>query len=195
MWGPLLSESQLNRLQNLHKWGVRITACLRKYDHVTYHRHQLNWLSVSSMIRYRSLCVMHGIYHHNNVSFDLPIIFGSTHAYRTRWSERLIQQAYCRLSATKTSFQHLVSRWWNELSDDLVASPTFLSSAYDYFFNYRRLIVLCCCIYVVRLYCIYIYIWLFVYVCSCIYYVFNVCICMCVLYALVWKNGFAEYWS
>ena len=133
VWGPMLSKSQLNRLQNLHNWGVRITACLQKYDHVSYHRHQLNWLSVSSMIRYRSLCVMHGIYHHNNVPFDPPIIFGSTHAYRTRWSERLIQPVYCRLSATKTLFRHLVSRWWNELSDDLVTSPTFLSSAYDYF--------------------------------------------------------------
>ena len=77
VWGPMLSKVQLNRLQHLHNWGVRISAGLQKYDHLSHHRHQLNWLSVSSLLKFRSLCVMHKIYHHNNVPLDPPITFGS----------------------------------------------------------------------------------------------------------------------
>ena len=77
VWGPMLSKFQLNRLQHLHNWGVCITASLRKYDHVSYHRYQLNWLSLPSLIEYRSLCVMHKIYRDTNVPLTPPIVFGS----------------------------------------------------------------------------------------------------------------------
>ena len=130
VWGPMLSK--LNRLQHLHNWGVRITASLRKYDHVSYHRHQLNWLSLPSLIEYPSLCVMHQIYRDTNVPLNPPIKFGSNHAYHTRWSDRFIQPVYCRLSATQKLFRHMTSRWWNELPDDIATSTTFLSTTYNY---------------------------------------------------------------
>ena len=63
-------------LQHLHNWGVHITASLRKYDHVSYHCHQLNWpwLSLPSLIKYRSLCVMHKIYYGTSVLLNPPIM-------------------------------------------------------------------------------------------------------------------------
>ena len=83
VWGPMLSKSQLDRLQHLLNWGVRITASLWKYDHVSYHHHQLNWLSLSSLIKYHSLCVMHKLYCGTNVPPNPPIMFGSSHTYST----------------------------------------------------------------------------------------------------------------
>ena len=74
--------------------------------YVSYHRYQLNWLSLPSLIEYRSLCVMHKIYRDTNVPLTPPIVFGSNHAYHTRWSDRFIQPVYCRLSATQKLFRH-----------------------------------------------------------------------------------------
>ena len=53
------------------------------------------WLSLPSLIKYCSLCVMHKIYYSTNVPLNPPISFGSSHAYRTRWSDRFIQPLYC----------------------------------------------------------------------------------------------------
>ena len=36
-WGPSLSGSLIQRVQKLLSWGVRITASLRKFDHVSAH--------------------------------------------------------------------------------------------------------------------------------------------------------------
>ena len=52
VWGPPLNKSQVARLQRLQNRGIRITRCLRKYDHVTLHRRQLNWLPISHQIMF-----------------------------------------------------------------------------------------------------------------------------------------------
>ena len=96
------------------------TASLQKYNHVSYHRHQLNWLSLPSLIKYHSLCVMHKIHYGTNVPLNPPITFGSSHTYSTRWSDRFIQPVYCQMSTTPNLFRH-------------VTSTTFLSVVYDYF--------------------------------------------------------------
>ena len=88
-WGPMLAKGSLQRLQRLLNWGVRITAGLRKYDHISSHRARLKWLPVESQIEYRSLCAIHRQYSsHQCVPLDPPIVFGTQHSYSTRSSER-----------------------------------------------------------------------------------------------------------
>jgi len=182
-------------LQNLHNWGVRITACLRKYDHMSHHHHQLNWLSVSSLIKYCSLCIMHKIYYHNNVPLSPPIVFGSDHTYRTQWSERLIWPEYCRLLAIQKLFWHMAVCWWNDLSDDTATSFVFSLTIF--------LVKIC----MIILRVLYIFLCNVAYACilvfvsmSCMLYVnivmhlMFVFVCM-FLYALVWKNSSTKYWS
>ena len=127
----ILSKFQLHRLQHLHNWGVCITASLRKYDHVSYHRCQLNWLSLPSLIKYRSLCVMHKIYYG---PLNPPIIFGSSHTYSIL--DGLIDlSSQCIVDCLqhKNSF----AMWpliggMICLPDVIVASTTFPSAVYDH---------------------------------------------------------------
>ena len=74
VWGPLLSQSNTHRLQRLHNWGVRITASLHKFDHVSEHRANFDWLSVSSLIKYRCLCALHKIYMGDGTMLDPPVV-------------------------------------------------------------------------------------------------------------------------
>ena len=39
VWGPPLNGSQVGRLQRLQNRAIRVTKCLKKYDHVSQHRH------------------------------------------------------------------------------------------------------------------------------------------------------------
>ena len=63
VWGPALSKLAVSRLQRLQNRAARITKSLSKYDHISDHRKTLNWLSVASLIQYRSLCAMYHHYH------------------------------------------------------------------------------------------------------------------------------------
>ena len=104
-WGPMMTKSQTNRLQHLHNWGTRITANLRRSNHVTHHQKKLNWLSISSFVKYRSLCVMNNIYmNKDNNLFNPSISFGQNHCYKTRHSSRFIPPVFCNLACTKTQF-------------------------------------------------------------------------------------------
>ena len=131
VWGPLLSQSNTHRLQRLHNWGVGITASLHKFDHVSEHRANFDWLSVSSLIKYRCLCALHKIYMGDGTMLDPPVVFGTDHKYHTRSSQKLIQPAFCRLSSTKKLFRHSAAHWWNDLPDEVALSSTFPSSVYN----------------------------------------------------------------
>ena len=121
-WGPMLAKSSLQRLQRLLNWGVRITAGLRKYDHVSSHRARLRWLPVESQIEYRSLCAIHRQYSsHQCVQLDPPIVFGTQHSYSTRSLEQFANVQCCRLTKTQHSFRYAAAMWWNKLSDDIVS--------------------------------------------------------------------------
>ena len=65
VWGPPLNKSQVARLQRLQNRGIRITRCLRKYDHVTLHHCQLNWLPISHQIMFKSSCAVYHHYHYD----------------------------------------------------------------------------------------------------------------------------------
>ena len=121
-------------VQRLLNWGVRITAGLRKYDHISSHRARLQWLSVESQIEYRSLCAIHRQYSsHQCVPLDPPIIvFGTQHSYSTRSSERFANVRCCRLTKTQHSFRHAAAMWWNKLSDNITKSRAFSGTLYKY---------------------------------------------------------------
>ena len=132
VWGPLLSQSDIHRLQRLHNWGIRITASLKKFDHVSEQHYKFHWLTLSSLIKYRCLCALHKIYFGEGIALDPPIVFGTNHGYSTRSSSRSIQPLFCRLSKTKKLFRHSVTAWWNVLSDDVILTSNFPSTLYDH---------------------------------------------------------------
>ena len=50
VWGPPLQRC----LQHLQNRAIRVTKSLRKYDHVSTHRNNLNWLPISHQIKFRN---------------------------------------------------------------------------------------------------------------------------------------------
>ena len=56
--GTMLTMAQQQRLQRMHNWSVRIVASLRKFDHVSSHRHDFHWLSVPSLLLHITPCVL-----------------------------------------------------------------------------------------------------------------------------------------
>ena len=47
VWGPSLSHDLLARLVKVHNCAIRVIGGLKKFDHVSSFRRQLNWLSVA----------------------------------------------------------------------------------------------------------------------------------------------------
>ena len=88
VWGPSsLNKTQMAHLRNPQNRGIHITRCLRKYNHVTLHRHQLNWLPISDQIMFKSVCAMYCHYHYDKQTcllLDPPIVFGAQHDNNTR---------------------------------------------------------------------------------------------------------------
>ena len=110
---------------------MRIIASLHKFDHVSEHRANFDWLSVSSLIKYCCLCALYKIYMGDGTMLDPPVVFGTNHKYHTRSSQKFIQPAFCRLSSTKKLFRHSAAHWWNDLPDEVALSSTFPSSVYN----------------------------------------------------------------
>ena len=108
VWGPLLYQLNIHHLQCLHNWGVSITVSLQKFDHKSEHYTSFNWLTVSSLIKYRCLCALHKIYMGDGTVLDPPVVFGTNHKNYTRSSQRFIQPTFCRLSFTKKLLKHLL---------------------------------------------------------------------------------------
>ena len=62
VWGPPLQQCQVARLQHLQNRAVRVTKSLRKYDRISAHPNNLNWLPISHQIRLRRVCAMFRYY-------------------------------------------------------------------------------------------------------------------------------------
>ena len=93
---------------------------------------KFHWLSIPSLVRYRSLCAMRQIYYsEHDTSLNPPITFGSSHNYNTRLSTRFICPECCRLSATKKAFRHIAAQWWNDLPEGMITAAS-ASHLYDY---------------------------------------------------------------
>ena len=74
---------------------------------------------------------LHKIYLGGGIVLDLPIVFGTSHEYCTRSSNRSLQPVLCRLSKANKLFRHSVTHWWDDLPDDVVLTSTFPSTLYD----------------------------------------------------------------
>ena len=61
-----------------------IVKNLRKFDHASAHCTELGWLPVDTLIRYRTLCTMHQLYHKTFNLLDPPIRFVPQHTYSIR---------------------------------------------------------------------------------------------------------------
>ena len=121
VWGPPLTQNQVDRLQRLQNWGIRIVYSLRKYDHVSKYRNNLSWLPIKNHIRYRCLCAMHH-YHYsqdNVIPLDPPILFGSFHNHNTRHPTTYANTERCHLSSTQRYFRIQTIKWWNQLPNYL----------------------------------------------------------------------------
>ena len=124
VWGPAISKQCLTRLQRQHNWAVCI---VRKFDHVSARRTELGWLPVDTLIRYRTLCTMHQLYHKTFNLLDPPILFGPQHTYSTRCPPTFANIERCCLSQTQTFFRHQGAKWWNDLPKSIVAfHPIFI---------------------------------------------------------------------
>jgi len=141
VWGPPLNKSQVTRLQHLQNRAIRITKCLKKYDHVSLHHLQLRWLPVSHQIMFRSSCAMYRYYHHDHqpcLSFVPPILFGAHHRYNTCCEDSFANLLFCRLSTTKKFFRSSASSWWNVLTATIPVDCTygkFVLSARNFYYK------------------------------------------------------------
>ena len=85
-WGPSLTQQRLQRLQNC---AIRFCTGSRKYDSVCQYHHQLQWLPISELIEYQTLCQMYQQFHFKHshcISLNPPIQFGHHHSHHTRSS-------------------------------------------------------------------------------------------------------------
>ena len=117
VWGPPLQQCQVSCLQHLQNRAVRVTKSLRKYNHVSVHRNNLNWLPISHQIKLRSISAMFRYYCQGGrcLLLDPPIQYGRQHLYRTRCREYFASVALCRLASTKRNFRFAATTWWNSL--------------------------------------------------------------------------------
>ena len=90
IWGPPLNSSQVARLQRLQNRAIHVTKCLRKYDHVSLHRLQLNWLPISNQIMFKIfLCyiLLLPLWPSIMSNFRPPIVFGAHHRYKGQFCQ------------------------------------------------------------------------------------------------------------
>ena len=126
VWGPSLTNANVNRLKCLQHRAIRLCLGLRKYDHISHHFHTLHWLPIGSMIQYRTLCAMHHQYFQpKHIPLVPPISFGRQHQYATRTTQLFAQPPRCRLSFTQKHFRSQAAHWWNAVPNDMLTSPTF----------------------------------------------------------------------
>ena len=86
-WGPALAHDLLARLVKIYNRAIRVIGDLKKFDHVSSFRRQLNWLSVDSLIQHHCNILMYRYYnseHNNYILLNLPIQFGRQSIYSTR---------------------------------------------------------------------------------------------------------------
>ena len=55
---PAFSQQSLYRLERMKNWAVRMTMGLSRFDHVSQHHQQFNWLPVKKLIQFQSCCLM-----------------------------------------------------------------------------------------------------------------------------------------
>ena len=111
--GLPLNRSQVARLQHLQNRAIRVRKCLRKYDHVSLHRLQLNWLPISHQIMFKLSCAMYHYYHYGHqpsLIFDPPTVFGAHHSYNTCCKDSFANLLTCCFRPLKSTSVHQLLR-------------------------------------------------------------------------------------
>ena len=187
VWGSPLQKCQVAHLQHLQNRAIRVTKSLRKYDHVSTHRNNLNWLLISHQIKFRSICAVLCYYHQNTgcLLLDPPIQFGRQHSYQTRCRENFASVALCHLASTKRHFCSAASTWWNSLPAHIYDNNmNFMKEVRKFYLNDCLLLVFLLLYIIIVLYVV------CMYVCTVFYYFVYVCIVLLYyLCAPVGKNG------
>jgi len=103
--------------------AIRITKSLHKYDHVTLHCRELNWLPISLMVQLQSIAAMsHYFQQRETLQLDPPILFGHQHSNGTCCSDCFANPYTYQLSRTMKYFHSSVSTWWND-ADSMIRFP------------------------------------------------------------------------
>ena len=78
VWGPSLYQHNSQCLPRLQNCAVRLIFSLHKFDYVSEHYKQLQWLDLDQLIQFRLVCVMFHQYHRSRGILLLPPIeFGT----------------------------------------------------------------------------------------------------------------------
>ena len=96
-------KSQVGCFQRLKNRAIYVTKCLKKYDLVSQHCQQLNWLPTSHQIKFKSVCAMYRFYHHGHqpcMFFNPPIVFGAHHFCNTCCKDSFVDLLTCRLTTS-----------------------------------------------------------------------------------------------
>ena len=74
VWGPSLYHQYLQCLQILQNHAVCLIFSLNKFNHVSKHYEQLQWLGLDQYIRFCLICVMFHQYHNSQAILLQPPI-------------------------------------------------------------------------------------------------------------------------
>ena len=105
VWGPAISSTSAQLGSAYSQEFEEILSCLCPS----------HWLPVDTLIRHRTLCTMHQLYHKTFNLLDPPILFGPQHTYSTQCPPTFANIERCRLSRTHTFFRYQGAKWWNDL--------------------------------------------------------------------------------
>ena len=154
---------------------VWVTKSLRKYDHVSSHCHDLNWLSVSHQIKLRSVCATFFIITREDNVYNWTHLFGMVGSIPIRLIvETILQVSHCVvLQVLRATFRFAATTWWNSLPshicDCISNSGNFTKAIYEELL-YGSLYLLVCVLFynhVVVTYSI-LYVLLYYLMCACV---------------------------
>ena len=107
-------------------------AYSRKFDHVSGRHTELEWLPVDTLIHYRTLCIMHQLYHKTfKFTGFTYTVWSSTYlySYSTRCPPTFASIERCHLSQTQTFFairEQSVVTFLNPLLLHVTFHPLFI---------------------------------------------------------------------
>ena len=117
--GPALAHDMLARLVKMHNRAIRVIGGLKKFDHVSSFRRQLNWLSVDFLIQHRCNVLMYRYYnseHNNCILLNPPIQFGWQSIYSTRTCPYFATIHRLSCLSHRSFFRSKGVYWWNSLA-------------------------------------------------------------------------------
>lgn len=130
-----VTTNHLNKLDRLLNQAIRFIFCLRKFDHISYYRKKLRWLSIPQRRKLRSLCMVFSILFDTLSPKYLKAKFqflGAAHNLNLRsFENQTLYIPFHRTNFIANSFALNAVRLWNKL-------PMFLRQTENkHTFKYR----------------------------------------------------------